>query len=230
MNAYLSTPKFITILTDLTLDLIHQTNRDDFLQAELKKINHRLPAAVYIPFVNDSMRNYAILHIVADEAKIFQTKERAPLLLHFEAFRPEELMLLVAPEKPLKNKKGKGGGAFKTAGTATELEYENYRTSSWDSSSILAKEELNKLRSPLIARNTTSDVSNPYLVEKSKKVSKDRKKTITTKSMAAKDQEQIQQEIDALGFEGDTRKTAAEVMILNSKAAGNRQKRKEQQE
>ncbi len=48
------------------------------------------------------MRNFAILHIVADESKIFQTKERAPVLLHFEAFRPEELMLYVSkPERPL---------------------------------------------------------------------------------------------------------------------------------
>lgn len=70
-------------LTDLSLELIAQPNRGEFLQIELKKINHKLPAAVYLPFVNgktpstcymlsiDSMRNYAILHIVADEAKIF---------------------------------------------------------------------------------------------------------------------------------------------------------------
>jgi len=82
-------------LTDLSLELITQPDRKEFLDRELKKINHQLPAAVYIPFVNESARNYAILHIVADEAKIFQTKERAPVLLHFEAFRPEELMLEV---------------------------------------------------------------------------------------------------------------------------------------
>ena len=37
------------------------------------------------------MRNYAILHIAVDESKVFQTKERAPLLLCFEAFRPDEM-------------------------------------------------------------------------------------------------------------------------------------------
>jgi hypothetical protein len=42
-----------------------------------------------MPFVNSSIRNYAILHIVVEEAKVFQTKERAPLLLCLEAFRPE---------------------------------------------------------------------------------------------------------------------------------------------
>jgi len=58
-------------LTDLSLELISQPNRDEYLQEELKKINKKLPAAVYLPFVNDSIRNYAILHIVSDEAKIF---------------------------------------------------------------------------------------------------------------------------------------------------------------
>ena len=87
-----------------------------------------------MPFVNDSIRNYAILHIVADEARIFVTKERAPVLLHFEAFRPEELLLLSAsPEKPLKtaNKRKKNAHAFKST---TDIEYENYRSASWDSS------------------------------------------------------------------------------------------------
>jgi len=130
-------------LTDLSLELIAQPNRGEFLQAELKKINHKLPAAVYLPFVNgkslfsfnslDSMRNYAILHIVADEAKIFQTKERAPVLLHFEAFRPEELMLEVGPERTLSqaitdNKKSKGQKSKKQA-QALDLErYDNYRS------------------------------------------------------------------------------------------------------
>jgi predicted choloylglycine hydrolase len=62
-------------------------------------VSKRLIILNLIPI--DSMRNYAILHIVADEAKIFQTKERAPVLLHFEAFRPEELMLEVGPERTL---------------------------------------------------------------------------------------------------------------------------------
>lgn len=95
-----------------------------------------------MPFVNDSIRNYAILHIVADEAKIFVTKERAPVLLHFEAFRPEELMLLsVKPERPLKTKRQKNPNLFKST---TEIEYENYRSSSWDSSKM-SKKDLERL-------------------------------------------------------------------------------------
>ena len=39
------------------------------------------------------MRNYTILNIVAGETKIFQTKERAPLLLCIEVYRPIEMTL-----------------------------------------------------------------------------------------------------------------------------------------
>ena len=39
------------------------------------------------------MRNYAILNIVAEEAKIFQTKERAPVLLCIEVYRPIEMTI-----------------------------------------------------------------------------------------------------------------------------------------
>jgi hypothetical protein len=44
------------------------------------------------------MRNYAVLNIAVEEAKIFQTKERAPLLLVIEAYRPIEMTLEEPPE------------------------------------------------------------------------------------------------------------------------------------
>ena len=69
-----------------------------FLQQELVKINRALPAAVYLPFVNESMRNYAVLHIVAEEAKIFKTKERCPLMLILECYRPTEIALEKMPD------------------------------------------------------------------------------------------------------------------------------------
>ena len=60
-------------------------------------MNKQLPAAVYIPFVNQVMRNYAVLHIVAEEARIFRTKERCPLLLCIEVYRPTEISLEKIP-------------------------------------------------------------------------------------------------------------------------------------
>ena len=61
-------------------------------------MNARLPAAVYLPFVSCSMRNFAVLHIAADESRIFKTKERAPVMLCFEVYRPVELSLEKVPD------------------------------------------------------------------------------------------------------------------------------------
>ena len=61
-------------------------------------LNKQLPGAVYLPFVNQSMRNYAVLHIVAEETRIFKTKERCPLLLCIEVYRPTEIALEKIPD------------------------------------------------------------------------------------------------------------------------------------
>mmetsp|Transcript_3466 Transcript_3466/g.4593 ORF Transcript_3466/g.4593 Transcript_3466/m.4593 type:complete len:85 (-) Transcript_3466:1968-2222(-) len=66
--------------------------------SELMDVNKQLPASVYIPFVNQSMRNYAALHIVAEESRIFKTKERCPLLLCIEVYRPTEISLETIPD------------------------------------------------------------------------------------------------------------------------------------
>jgi hypothetical protein len=73
--------------------LIKQENGNDIMRRELKKLNEILPACVYIPFVNNSSRNYAVLHIVPEEARIFVTKERAPMLICIEVYRPEEISI-----------------------------------------------------------------------------------------------------------------------------------------
>ena len=85
----------------------------------------------------ESMRNYAVLHIVTDEAKVFQTKERAPLLLCIECFRPEEMMFL-KPERSLKSKQSKINRITKSFGSPLggghgSPDYVNYRTSSCES-------------------------------------------------------------------------------------------------
>lgn len=72
-------------------------NQLEYLHHKLKEINKQLPAAVYLPFVHASKRNYAVLHIAADESRIFKTKERAPLLLCIEVYRPIELSLEKLP-------------------------------------------------------------------------------------------------------------------------------------
>ena len=44
------------------------------------------------------MRNYAALHIVAEESRIFKTKARCPLLLCIEVYRPTEISLETIPD------------------------------------------------------------------------------------------------------------------------------------
>lgn len=89
-NGYLSTPFFVFSLTNLCNLILKAENREEALFAGLQQINTHLPANVYIPFVNASMRNYVVLHIRVMEAKVFVTKERAPFLICVEVFRPEE--------------------------------------------------------------------------------------------------------------------------------------------
>ena len=56
LEAYLSTPKFIKCLTDVSHNLsrmkIPKEEKVAILKEELKKINQHLPASVYLPFVN----------------------------------------------------------------------------------------------------------------------------------------------------------------------------------
>jgi len=55
-TSYLSTPNFIKKLCELSDELIplmeNKGEQMAYLQKELRKINQKLPAAVYIPFVS----------------------------------------------------------------------------------------------------------------------------------------------------------------------------------
>ena len=56
-------------------------------------INRNLPSNVYIPFVNNSWRNYTVLNICENESKLFLTNTRAPFLICLEIYRPEEILV-----------------------------------------------------------------------------------------------------------------------------------------
>ena len=90
----------------------HEKTR--ILQHELLQLNQHLPASVYIPFVQNSTRNFCVLHIPPEEARVFQTKERAPIMLAIEVYRPDEMLRIVK-----KNKKHlKDLGSMKPISTA----------------------------------------------------------------------------------------------------------------
>jgi len=49
-----------------------------------------------------------VLHIPPSEARVFQTKERAPVLLCIEVFRPDEMVLVLSQKKNKKLLKAMG--------------------------------------------------------------------------------------------------------------------------
>jgi hypothetical protein len=93
LSSFLSSVNFVDHLCNIC-EVIRSTNPLDqhkTLLNEIKKVNKILPANIYIPFLNDSIRYYVIGQIPVSEIKIFKTKNRAPFMITVEAFRLEEI-------------------------------------------------------------------------------------------------------------------------------------------
>lgn len=105
VEAYLSTPKFVKYLCDIAEHISESTNREEALVDELRTLNNYLPASVYIPFVQNSYRNYAVLHVPPRESRVFPTKERCPYMVVLEMYRPEEISRSGKKEKPRKEER-----------------------------------------------------------------------------------------------------------------------------
>jgi len=58
------------------------------------------------------MRQFSVLHIVAEEARIFRTKERAPILLCIEVCRPSQLRKIEEPVLKQSESLSKRGSRF----------------------------------------------------------------------------------------------------------------------
>ena len=92
--SYHSTLNFIEHLCDISNDLVKQPKAVQklFLYKKLSEINKKLPCNVYLPFLQDSARNYLICHIPIDNVKIFRTKTKCPIMLTFEMVRIDEII------------------------------------------------------------------------------------------------------------------------------------------
>ena len=91
--SYHSTLNFIDHLCDISNDLPKHPIEEQmlFLYEQLFEINKKLPCNVYLPFLEESTRNYLICHIPLDGVKIFRTKTRCPIMLTFEMIRIDEI-------------------------------------------------------------------------------------------------------------------------------------------
>ncbi|CAG9313004.1 PI4KB_4 [Blepharisma stoltei] len=99
VDGYHSTLWFVEKLTQISIRILHSPKKSETLKEELKELNQLLPACAYIPFNNPIARNCAVLHIIANEARVFTTKERAPYKICVEIFRPYEELLVLDPSK-----------------------------------------------------------------------------------------------------------------------------------
>lgn len=70
----MSTPNFWFDLVKIGNDLAQINPKIVGLKSLLRDMNKKLPAAVYIPFVRNSLRYYTILNIDVDHARVFSTK------------------------------------------------------------------------------------------------------------------------------------------------------------
>ena len=91
--SYHSTLNFIDHLCDISNELPKHPIEEqmNYLYEQLLEINKKLPCNVYLPFLEESTRNYLICHIPLDGVRIFRTKTRCPIMLTFELIRIDEI-------------------------------------------------------------------------------------------------------------------------------------------
>ena len=92
---------FIDDLCKIGRNLINKESNKykEIITLEITKINKKLPANVYLPFLTNNTRNYIIIHIPVTELKVFKTKERVPFMLVFEMIRLDEILYYIQKEK-----------------------------------------------------------------------------------------------------------------------------------
>jgi len=93
LKAFLSTMNFLDYLCFLCKDTfkIPQNEQIIFLRREISELNKELPANVYVPFLNNSIRNNVIVHLPISELKIFRTKTRVLYMTTVEMVRIDEI-------------------------------------------------------------------------------------------------------------------------------------------
>jgi hypothetical protein len=94
LKAFLSTMNFVDSLCSISKDTF-QIPKDEqivFLKREISDLNKELPANVYIPFLNNSIRNHIVAHMPISELKIFRTKTRVLYMTVVEIIRIDEII------------------------------------------------------------------------------------------------------------------------------------------
>ena len=172
-ESYHSSLNFIDHLCDISSELT-KYNIDFqkiFLFNKLLEINKKLPCNVYLPFLQESTRNYIICHIPLSGVKIFRTKTRCPIMLTFELIRIDEV-----------NKANKEEENF----PSFYFSYSKGNDDELNKKLTLLEQKINSSYDKNLFSNTDYDLSKPLMISKKSEEIKDKnikkmKKTLTNK-------------------------------------------------
>ena len=172
-ESYHSSLNFIDHLCDISSELT-KYNIDFqkiFLFNKLLEINKKLPCNVYLPFLQESTRNYIICHIPLSGVKIFRTKTRCPIMLTFELIRIDEV-----------NKANKEEENF----PSFYFSYSKGNDDELNKKLTLLDQKINSSYDKNLFSNTDYDLSKPLMISKKSEEIKDKnikkmKKTYTNK-------------------------------------------------
>lgn len=93
LKAFLSTLNFIDYLSNICKDAVAIPIEEQiiFIKREISHLNKELPANVYMPFLNNGVRNHIIVHMPISELRIFRTKTRVLYMTTVEMVRIDEI-------------------------------------------------------------------------------------------------------------------------------------------
>lgn len=93
LKAFLSTMNFIDSLCNICKDAVAIPIEEQiiFIKREISHLNKELPGNVYMPLLNNGIRNHIIVHMPISELKIFRTKTRVLYMTTVEIVRMDEI-------------------------------------------------------------------------------------------------------------------------------------------
>ena len=132
LSSFLSNTNFFDHLCNICDILLNtaESDRKKTLLSEIKKITKILPSNLYIPFLNNSIRNYVIASIPISECHIFKTKTKTPYMITIECFRLDELNYYLEKKDLIKissnEKKEKKNGYYRKLSDDEIIREEEY--------------------------------------------------------------------------------------------------------
>ena len=160
-ESYHSSLNFIDHLCDICSELTKYNNdfQKIFLFNKLLEMNKKLPCNVYLPFLQESTRNYIVCHIPLSGVKIFRTKTRCPIMLTFELIRIDEV-----------NKANKEEENF----PSFYFSYSKGNDDEYNKKLTLLEQKINSSYDKNLFANTDYDLSKPLMISKKSEDIKDK--------------------------------------------------------